>query len=195
MIRSNTCLAMLKTKKGLVFAGDRRISWGMHKAQKAPRSKVTNRNGVLLAGTGVSCICDLVTDLFNVPAYDGKQDTFNYMHKTFLPALMKYLREEKWLKEDGRGIDFDDDDRTLAIIVVGVGKDLYELDMTTHCISVDAISAPYAHGCGGMYALGSLLTTEKLDMDEEERLKLALQIAAKVSPGCDAHVDIVRNDV
>jgi hypothetical protein len=58
-------------------------------------------------------------------------------------------------------------------------------------IQITELSVPYATGCGGQLAWGSLLTTENLAMKDKERLELALKVAAKVSPGCDDNIDFV----
>ena len=201
MLKSNTCLAVLRDKNGyLWFAGDRRISWNYSKAIKGPRSKVTKRNNILFAGTGTSCICDLVTDQFEVPIKTDMIDSYTYIHKVLVPALIKQLKEEGWINDGERKLAYDnildsrlDDCAPHAILIIGVGSDLYELDLNTQLITVDAIDAPYAAGCGGELAWGSLLTTEKLRMTPKARLKLAVEIAAKVSPGCDDNVDIISN--
>ena len=189
-MKSNTCLAVLKDKKGkLWFAGDRRQSWGMHKAQHSPRSKVTKRNGVLLAGTGTSSTCDLLTDQFPIP--DIIEDSYYYMHSVFMPKLLEFLRENHYVKKDERKLQGEGH----AVILVGVNSELYEVYLDSHHIEFGCVNTPYAHGCGGSYAIGSLLTTAKLNkkMSEKQRLTLALEVAASVSPGCDDSVDIIHN--
>ena len=189
---------MLRDKQGnLYFAGDRRISWDFSKAIVAPRPKVSYRDGILYAGTGVAAICDLVTDQFTAPARLHSQPTFQYIHKTFIPCLLTWLRSEGWVAEGERRLNIDgtDSEDYYASIVLGVDSDLYELDLSSSMISADAIDAPYATGCGGPVALGSLLTTEKMKMSIEDKLTLALQVAAQVSPGCDDNVDIVTNKI
>jgi len=188
---------VIRDDKGtLWFAGDRRISWHFGKALKSPRPKITYRNKVLLAGTGTSCICDLVTDQFDIPIKTDQQDTFNYIHTTFVPKLIKWLRQEGWVSEGERKLSTSDDDGKSelgATILIGVESDLYELDIDTNMICADVIDAPYAAGCGGALAHGSLLTTESLDYSPKKRLTIALKVAAKVSPGCDDNVDILNN--
>jgi hypothetical protein len=189
-------LAVLRDKQGhLWFAGDRRASWGFHKAIRTPRPKISKRNGILLAGTGVSLICDLVVDLFDIPKYSNKLSTFEYMHKVFIPELLVYLRAERWIKDDARELKYNKatEDQLEGYILVGVHSDLYELILSTELIGVDAVDAPYALGCGGQLALGSLLTTERVRMSTSNRLKLALEVAFEVSPGCGDGIDILNN--
>ena len=196
-IKSKTCLAMLRDKEGyLWFAGDRRISWDFSKAMKAPRPKVTKRNNILFAGTGSSVVCELVTDQCPVPDIPADMDSYRYMHAVFVPSLIKWLRAQGWVEEKERKLNVDEDnygEAPSACIIIGVESDLYEVNLDNNIISADCIDAPYAEGCGGPLAMGSLLTTEHLCMDPPKRLNLALQIASKVSPGCDDNVDIVTN--
>lgn len=200
MIKSQTCLAVVRDDKGkLWFAGDRRSSWHFGKAIKGPRPKVTKKNGILLAGTGVASICDLVTERFEVPKAGKGEESMKYMVR-FENALLEWLREEDWVKEDSRCLakqgpeDDDEDSSMMAIILVGVGSDLYELDIGTNMpLNSTPIDAPYGAGCGGSLAWGSLLTSAKLGWTEKKRLKEALKVAAKVSPGCDDNIDILHN--
>ena len=55
------------------------------------------------------------------------------------------------------------------------------------------IDAPYAAGCGGPYALGALKVLDVEGADAREILKKAIEVAASISPGCDANCDILTN--
>ncbi len=197
MIKSNTCLAVLMHKDKLYFAGDRRISWGLHKAQRGPRPKVTHRDGVLFAGTGTSALCDEITDLFVVPDRYPGSDAFEYFHHSLLPHVLAHLETKGYVNRGERHLRRNDkdkeDDMLIAIILVGIDDCLFELDINTSVISGDQIVTPYASGCGGAYALGSLMTTEGSKLGPEARLIKALRIAASISPGCDGHIDVVHN--
>lgn len=213
-----TCLAAIKAKdkKGverLYFAGDRRASWGFHKAVKLEGPKISFRNGVLLAGTGSSYTCDLMVSLFDVPevaptshavsdinkmctteAENGFRNTpkdylFQYMHMGFRPAALEMLREYGLIDKDKQHLRSDD---ATAYILVGVGLSIFEFGITDSGLDIIEVPSPYTAGCGGQLAWGSLLSTES-EKDPEKRLKLALQIAAKISPGCDDNIDILHN--
>lgn len=194
-LQSNTCLAVVRekgTKKKigeLVVAADRRVSWG-HQYQTMLRPKVTKRNGFILAGCGDGYLCDIVTQLLIIPEVPKSMRIFNFMHQVF----RKVLEEE--LKENG----FEDDhgnvalpDKTRAVILIAVRKELYEMDINNKTgISINQIDAPYGHGCGGDFALGSLKTTENSKLSSNERLIVALNIASEISAGCDNNIDIIR---
>lgn len=193
-IKSSTCLAILRDKDGyLHFAGDRRVSWHMGRAISRPYPKVAYRNGVLLSGTGLAYLCDVIVHNWQIPSRNDWERPFDYLHNTFLPHLIHYLREERFMDETGRGLSDKFHDDSSTVILVGVEDEVYELSLGKELISLDGIDAPYAHGCGGSLALGSLLTTEGSKMSIKERLVTALEVAAHVSPGCDAVVDIITN--
>ena len=195
MIKSNTCIAVIKNKKGkLMMAGDRRQSWGMSQAQRCPQPKVIKRNGFLLGGTGHGGICNLIT--MRMPVKDQANwctktmSIDDYMYEVLMKDIKHILKDD--FKKDGGIIP------GRAMIVVGHSGHLYEIDInpdkTQSSIVLDTLSTPYATGCGGQLAWGSLLTTKKLKMSDKQRLITALHVAAAVSPGCDAEVDIIEED-
>lgn len=195
MIKSNTCLAVLRHNKKLYFAGDRRCTWGFHKCQKLVHPKISYRDGILYAGTGSSALCDEAVQLFNAPKLELEDDPYRYMHNHFLPAIIDHLRSKNYVNKNERHIirDKDGDEIISAVILVGIKDQLFEVDLSSDIILVDSIDAPYAHGCGGQLALGALLAMEGAKMKPEEMLKKAIRIAAAVSPGCDAHCDVLHN--
>lgn len=191
--KSNTCIAVLKTKRGkLMMAGDRRASWD-HQAQKMPRPKIQKREGLLLGGTGDGYLCTLIVDILSLPEYENI-DTDSYMHHKFQTAIVRLLKSKNFCDNKGLHIPTD----TEAEIIVGIQGKLYQViisneDSRNHggIITIDELNTPYATGCGGLLAWGSLLTTQDLNLSDKERLKLALSVAAQVSTGCDGNVDII----
>lgn len=196
--RSNTCLAVIreKGKRGklgkLVFAGDRRISWGFGGHQIGVRPKVVKRNGVIFAGTGVAYLCDIICELMEVPEIPPKLDGFTYLHDHLYTHIMQILTEKGCMDKEGKTTL---SDGMHAVILVAAKGELFEVAIDNESgVTIDAIDAPYAHGCGGKYALGSLKTTEQMKLSSHQRLQLALGVAAELSPGCDSNIDIVEED-
>jgi len=195
--KSGTCIAILRDKRGkLWMAGDRRVSWGMHQAQIMPKAKIAYREGLLLGGTGCASICDEFVRLMSIPHMSKEAEPYDYMHNVFMPAVFDHLAVRKYLHEKERRIAYREgadpaDDWYGALVLIGLRGDLFELTVDNYDISLDQIDAPYATGCGDHLALGSLLTTENIKMKEKDRLTLALQVAARVSPGCDNNIDII----
>ena len=211
--KSNTCLAVVREKPNknnplgeLVFAADKRISWGMGLHQVGVRPKVTKSNGVLFAGTGVSYICDIVGELMPVPDCPKDMDGFHYVHNMLFPEIKKVFVEKGFGDKEGN-ISLPED--LSATILVGFKGELFEVNIQDNIILLDAIDTPYAHGCGGRYALGSLEATEGDNLKDlnrklkkrgyaprdnvcDARVVLAVCAAARYSPGVDGNVDIIR---
>lgn len=198
-IVSNTCLAIVRDDKGkLHLAGDRRISWGYHKAQVMVRPKVMKRDGLLLAGTGVSAICTEVVALFPIPEVSPTIDVEIYINEIFIPNLMNFLHDKHYMHPVERRLHYKEEllrhgveEWFGALILIGIKGQVFELTVDNDVIAADLVDAPTAAGCGGELALGSLLTTEKTKMPAKKRLITALTVAASVSPGCDHNIDIV----
>ena len=208
--KSDTCLIVLRDAKGkLIFGADRRVSWGVYRYQESARSKLTKRNGILLSGTGTCCVCDIVTDLCVIPKIPENMDGFTYVHTLLFDSVKNTLRSKGYLdKEDNIKLTKE----LNGFILIGVKGELFELGITKDGITTDAIQAPYTHGCGGTYAMGSLESTKgdslqnlknkvktrkirgKFKSVEELRIALAIDVAATHSAGCDSRVDIEKED-
>lgn len=196
--RSNTCLAVLRDTTGkLWFAGDRRISWDNSQIIKSPVPKIILKDNILLSGTGDCWVCALIINQFKIPLRPRDITPYDYLSKIFVPKLLDWLKRENYIDKDERGLRHkhykNDDYDPSALILVGIDSDLFELDITTDNIVFDYVDCPYGAGCGGFLAWGSLLTTEKMKMKPQERLRLALRVAAQVSSGCDDNIDILHN--
>lgn len=189
-----TCLAVLKKRNGkLIFASDKRVSWGMMKAQVLTGSKTVKRNGIIIAGTGTCYLITLAEQILKFRKPNKNEDPTQFIHNVFLEELKKLLIK-KGFQRNGE-LHITDSFRT--VLLIGCKSRLFELDIDSDgdklsMIAVDEIDTPYAHGCGGYYALGSLLTTEGSGLSEKERLKKALEVAAHMSPGCDTNIDFIE---
>jgi hypothetical protein len=197
--QSMTCIAAIKQRNGkIAMAADRRASWDFSQAQAMPRPKIQKRDGIIMAGTGDCYLISLIIDLMAVP--EVIEDTDIYMYELFYDAVVKLLIRKR----------FCDEHKVLKIpkesnaeIIVAVSNKLFSViidnpeqynDYPNGMVSIGELNLPYASGCGGALAWGSLLTTEPLNMKVKERLLIALNVAAQVSPGCDDKVDIEIED-
>lgn len=197
--QSRTCIAIVKTKRGkLIMAGDRRASWHWGHAESMNRPKVMKRNGLLLGATGNGSLCSLLVDLMVIPSI--KTDINTYMFFTFREAVLKILLNQ----------GYGDKDKNLHIppdsgvsLVVGIQGHAFVVDIdnpydTEHTtkgglISIDEVSTPFATGCGGPSALPILLAERKREgHSTKEHLKLAMEIAADISPGCNNLIDFIQ---
>ncbi len=201
-IRSKTCIAVVKDKKRLWMAGERRLNWDDGLVMASTRPKISFREGLLLGASGLGYLCSEVVDFFPIPAFDKENyTTSEYMQVLFMPGLLQYLREQGHMVRDERRLmstTRPDEDFGVSVLV-GVGTDLFEVALTDGGCAFDLIPTPYATGCGQPYALASLMTTQALEsmgserMKPKDRLTLALQVAAHLSPGCDSNIDILHN--
>lgn len=201
-LKSTTVLAVEKDKDGkLVFAADKLMSWGMGKAQVCPRSKLRKRGKFVFAGTGQVSYIQQVADLMPIPTQPEGLDSTSFMIGYFREHVIKYLRSAGYIKEgesalSGNSSDSADVGKLKAIILTGYAGNLYEMSLGTDEISVVQVNLPYAHGCGGSYALGTLVTfrnnKEFKNLDIEKRLTMAIRTAGYISPGCNDIVEIIR---
>src|SRR5687768_3464526 len=98
-----TCIAVIKNKKGkLVFASDRRMSWGMYQTQVTPNPKIVKRESFILAGTGSSYLCSVIKNFIQLPPVHENCDPFTYMHEVFFNQLIELLRQKKLVDKDDR---------------------------------------------------------------------------------------------
>ncbi len=199
---SKTCIAVVRDKKKLWMAGERRLNWDDGLVMASTRSKISLKNGVLLGASGLGYLCSEVVDFFNVPDIYPSLSTSAYMQQVFMPELINHLRDGGHLVKDEKRLAVprpELSDSVGAEILVGIGTDLFEVALSELTCSFDIIPTPYAIGCGQPYALASLMTTHALEnivefkMSPKERLKLAIQVAAHLSPGCDSNIDILHN--
>lgn len=214
--QSHTCISVIKTKSGkLIMAGDRRSSFGWDRAEVMDRPKISaikngerknakgklyNSGDILLGATGSGSLCTLLVDVLQVPDIDTDSDT--YMFFKFKEAIFKLLVNQNYTDKD-KNLHIPPD---MAVeLVVGLQGTVYTVNIDNPystdsvakggLIQIDVVSTPYATGCGGASALPILLANKKLKgYNTREDLKLAMEIAADISPGCDNEIDYRSED-
>lgn len=198
---SGTCIAILADKNGkLIMATDRRMSWGMSQAQVMPGPKCFKREGILLAGTGDAHLCTLLTKRMHLPYYPPEINPEDYVHEAIYNSIKEILIS-KGFSQDDKNLHLPVD--SSVELVVGIKGRVFSIDVCNPSkdldfngiIRIDEVSVPYATGCGGQLAWGSLLTTARIKkLGAEERLTVALFVASEVSPGCDNNIDFIEED-
>lgn len=205
--KSLTCIAAIKNRGKIYMAADRRISWDMDQAQELPKGnrKIVRRDGLIMAGTGTWSMCRLILRTLEFRKYIDHYDYIGcedeYFDTIFYNDVIKLLKSKGFVDVNAGlhpvlKIPFDMD----AEIVIALNGRLFTLTIENGSssdnhnpngmVSIEELNLPYAAGCGGSYAWGSLLTTENMNMKPKERLILALTVAAQVSPGCDSKADV-----
>lgn len=192
-LRSNTCILALKNENGkIVFAADRRESWGMGRSQVGPSPKITKRKGILFATSGVGFVSDMISLLSHIPEFYPGIEPFDYVHTYLFPEWIRTLREKGVLDKDyirltDSGLD--------ASVLIGIRGHLFEVILDEVSVRIEHIALPYSAGCGGDYAIGAYLALESnKEMKLTDKIKSAMKIAAHLSPGCDSNIDILIED-
>jgi ATP-dependent protease HslVU (ClpYQ) peptidase subunit len=191
-----TCIAVIKSHKGkLIFAGDRRVSSG-DSYQIKVASKISKRNGIIMAGAGSAYVSTLIRNILQFPVPKKKCNVSDYMHNAFFDKLNELLRKKGFL----RGSELHLPEELSTSILIGIRGQLFKIDLTNVSsvgfVLINEVNTPYAIGCGGRLALGSLLTweVEGIIREPEAKLRTALKVASQVSAGCDDNIDIVYED-
>jgi len=97
-----------------------------------------------------------------------------YMVKRFVPAVKDCLRSGGY-QTNINGQD------SGGVFLVGYRGVLYEIESDYQVAK--GTQQYYACGCGSDLVLGSLYTTNRLELSPEERIKIALEAAAEFSAG------------
>ena len=189
-VKSNTCILALKTKRNkILMAGDRQQTMAGFGKQSCPRSKIIKRSGLLLGGSGDGYLCELITESLELPEFDLEKHTpFEYVHDVFFNRVHKVLEARKLFNKESGELIYD----TEVCVLIGLSGELFECGISKESgISINAMSCPYAIGCGADYALGALYVATGTD---RERATIALEAAAHNSAGCNAEIDILLGD-
>lgn len=217
---SRTCIVAVKNKQNkIIMAADRRIS-SDDKYQESPIPKIAYINGFLVGGTGDCELLQLITENL---ALGQEGNITSYMYYGFKNSLVKTLKQHGY--RDEHNLLRLQKDSDLELLVAKEGR-LFSINFNSghgpdivpspSTLGIIEVSLPYATGCGGDLAWGSLLSTDgdskeillyKLDKNfgvdklpknvkslDEIKLLYAINVAAKVSSGCDSRIDIIKED-
>ena len=200
MKKSRTCIAIARLSNGkIIMGGDRRVSedWGF--AYKCPNPKVRKSwNGILTGASGDSGLCKFIVDIFEPPKIET-DDIDTYMYWNYLPALNKLLKSIPGYKDAHNLLKITEDEYCRAIVVVSDKAYTVEIlsnsDSELGKIIIDDAPLPYAIGCGASSAIPVLLDEfNQKGYNTKAGLTKAMAIAAELSPGCDANIDLLVGD-
>ena len=204
---SNTCIAVMEVDGVVYMAGDRRVSWDWSQAQSMPVPKINKRCEMLIGATGSAFLTSIIVDVIQYPKIKRGEKQMDYMINVICKEIRESLIGHGF--RNGFGMLKIPSDYYAEAVFVIRGKafsisveNRYDSDSAdgsmAHVVG-DAISYPYATGCGGQWAWGvihehgELINSGKLKMTPETSLTRALKVAAKYSPGCDSKIDIINN--
>lgn len=203
--QSKTCIALIKTRNGkLLMAGDRKVScdWGF--SYQCPNPKIKKKeNGMLVGASGDSGLCKLIVDIFEPPVIQYN-DIDNYMYYDYQKALEKLLKQQIGYKDSHNLVKLPPE--TYCMVLIGIEGKAYTVEISNHSetgdnsdstsIIIDDAPIPYAIGCGSTSAIPILFSSKtSTGVNTKEQLKLAMSIAAEISPGCGSEpFDFIQDD-
>lgn len=189
-----TCIAAIKDKKGRIWMGaDRRMTYDWSQFQVMPKETkkiYKNEHGIIRAACGDAYLLDLLVHRLNLP--EVFNDVHSYVHDVVYDSIYRLLVRKKYC-DMHKFLELPNDME--CVMILAISNTLWEITLhPPKSMTIGEVALPYANGSGGLIALGSLLTTEDIGMKAKDRLTIALNIAAKVSPGCGDGIDIEYED-
>jgi 20S proteasome alpha/beta subunit len=185
---SNTVLLVAKHENIIGVGADRKMSWGMDKAQNTDSKLFQRKDGTVLTGTGRGSVIQLVGEAFNLPK--RKRQTV----REFLLTTVREKLEEFLFKNGGLAVQGSQLDTTHTDILIVYEGELAEYNIDKEAVEAGLLSLPYTAGCGGAITLGSFSVLQGGITDAEtleEAMKVALRIAGEHSPGCSTENDVI----
>jgi ATP-dependent protease HslVU (ClpYQ) peptidase subunit len=165
-----TCIVGVKQDGEIYIGGDSAGVSGMD--IKVRKDTKVFRNGPFVMGfTSSFRMGQLLRHVFEPPTLpDTNLD--QYMAKDFVRKVKQCFDANNWSGEEARDG---------GVFLVGVRDQLYSIfsdyQVANHADGYNAV------GCGGMYALGSLYTTNSYELDAKTRVREALKAASHHSAG------------
>jgi ATP-dependent protease HslVU (ClpYQ) peptidase subunit len=166
-----TCIVAIKDDGKLYFGADSLLSDSESDLAIPMRSPKIFRNGPFIFGYCGSVRAGKVFQ-YDLPLPEPDlQNLDKYMNKELITALMDCADRNKLV------IDEKDEHNDVADLIVGINGRIFEVQ--SHVQSVEHYEDYISLGSGSKFALGSLYTTRDFDITPKERVKLALESAAK----------------
>jgi len=178
-----TTIVGVQYKDKCVLAADNQVTGdGGRRYNHPDMKKVAQRGAFLIAGSGEVQPCDVVQHMWNPPKLTAKdaEDIYHFMISKAMPSLRKFLTDNGYDFNEGKGEGKADESRFNFLIAVG-GEIFDIADDLSVCRSEDGI---YGIGSGSPYAIGALhagKTPQK-----------AVEIAAKLDVNTSGPVQIVE---
>jgi len=174
-----TCIVGLIDKGVTYLGGDSLGSNGYSKVVRKDKKvfKLQGNSGAIIGYTSSFRMGQLLMYADNLIEREAIMDddvNHKYLVTKFIPKIIKLFENEGFIKND-KG------EKSGGCFLLGYKDKLWQIEsdfqVGESCDQYDAC------GCGEEFALGSLKTTEDLEMNSIERIHLALQSASKFSVG------------
>lgn len=161
-----TCIVGVKQDNRVWLACDGEMTWGWERHEV---SKLIHTGELLLAWTGLGAVTITLQHRLGAPLVPEGQAE-HYL-SVILPDAIRSALKDNELWDEGRG-----QVRKGGALIVGFREHLISYD--SHLAAYPATRDFVAHGSGGAVALGSLATTDELDLSGPDRALMAVQAAS-----------------
>jgi ATP-dependent protease HslVU (ClpYQ) peptidase subunit len=178
-----TTIVAVQYKDKCVIAADNQVTGDSGRRYNHPdMKKIAQRGAFLIAGSGEVQPCDVVQHMWNPPKLTIKdsEDIYHFMIVKAMPSLRKFLTDNGYDFNEGKGDGKSDESRFNFLMAVA-GEVFDIADDLSVCRSADGI---YGVGSGSPYAVGALHAGVKP--------KQAVEIAAKLDTNTSGPVQIVE---
>lgn len=186
-----TCIAAVIGDDGKIYMGgdsaginvdDTSLSLGIGR-----ETKVWKNGGILFGACGSFRVSQVLRWHMDVPPYGSEEEAIKYITGPFIDAMRDALSTagslETWEEDSVEGMP--------AGVLLGYNGRVFEIWSD---FGVGELIHDYgAAGCGAAIACGSLATTEKLEIDPKQRIKMALGAAERHSAGVRGPMVILTN--
>jgi ATP-dependent protease HslVU (ClpYQ) peptidase subunit len=167
-----TCIVGLVEDGTVYLGGDSAVSTAHGKLIKA-QPKVYKRGDFVIGGAGSSIIIQAMSHITTLPPCYENQDPLEYIINTFMPCFRSAVREVGQMAVEN-GIESMEN-----YFLIGFKGHLFRIGSKFDVL--ESIDDMMSIGSGAYHALGALYVIDKLniDIDPEDKIKIALESAAK----------------
>lgn len=177
---SGTCIVALVHNGKVHMGGDRRMSSGAS-FTKMKEPKIHESSGGFIFGSSGNAAFLQILKYLSPPIREENTDDDVYITRDL--AFTIYRKVAEMYGEEKENIYYPEGE-----VIIGYRGEIYFIESYGGAIWLD--SPYYAIGCGGAFALGSLRTSEKLNIkDPKKRIELAICAAADNSMPVDDNID------
>lgn len=168
-----TCIVGIKKGDKIFMGAD---SLGSNSVSKTVRvdQKIFLNKGMLFGFTSSFRMGQILQYSFTPPDVVEGMNDMQYLVNKFIPSLIECYGKHSWLKKK-------EDVVAGGVFLLGFNGGLYKIESDFQ-VGINAENYN-ACGCGENYALGSLFTTETLNITPEERINSAIAAASLYSTG------------
>lgn len=163
-----TTIVGVETKNGFTIAADSQTTEGERAWISKDTKKITEVGEYVIAGAGVSNLCDVALYGWQPPEYDGT-DLYTFMVSVFIPAL-RGLHTDVPKETDG------------ASFLVGINSKLFYIGEDYAVLRTN--TGLYGIGSGANWAIGAI--------SAGATIKEAMKIAVKLDINSSAPIQIVK---